>query len=61
MLKRFFKTILRSHYVIVGIILFIILLVIGFWLDFPLAEAALGSAVLAIVGMVVLWWKEEVW
>jgi hypothetical protein len=45
-----------------GVVVFGILTLIGILaLDTSWWESALFSAVLAVVGMVSLWWKEEVW
>ena len=58
MLKRF----LKSIYVIAGIIVFLILFfVFALGIHVKVGEAVLYSAVLAVVGIVALWWKQEVW
>jgi hypothetical protein len=56
------KKVLQNKYIIGGVVVFGILTLIGILaLDTSWWESALFSAVLAVVGMVSLWWKEEVW
>jgi hypothetical protein len=54
---------LRKHpYLIGGILAFLILFLLGiFALEVSWAESLLGSAVLAVVGVVGIWWKEVIW
>ena len=54
---------LRKHpYIIGGIIAFLVLFLLGiFALEASITESLLGSAVLAVVGVVGIWWKQEIW
>ncbi len=52
--------ILKSPYIIGGVIIFLILFFVGiFALDVSWGESALYSAVLTLIGTVVYWWKNE--
>jgi hypothetical protein len=53
------KKIFANPYVVGGIIAFVILIVIGLYLEFSISESLLVSAVLAAVGTVVIWWQKE--
>ena len=53
------KKIFTNPYVIGGIIAFVILLVLGLYLEFSVGESLLASAVLAAVGTVGVWWQKE--
>ncbi|MBN2148946.1 MAG: hypothetical protein JW726_16295 [Anaerolineales bacterium] len=53
------KKLLKSEYIIAGIIVFVIVFIIGLVIDFSFWESLLGAAVLSIVGIVVLWWQRE--
>ena len=55
------KKIITNTYVIVGIILFVILLVGLLWLKVSLGEALMASLALAIIGIGVEWWRENIW
>jgi hypothetical protein len=44
-------------YLVVAVVLFLFLFFMGIWLEFPVGESALASAVLTVVGMIVTWWK----
>jgi len=52
---------LHQPYVIAGIIVFLLLFFLGLYSDFSAGESLFGSAVLAVVGMVVIWWQREGW
>jgi hypothetical protein len=56
------KPILKNPYAIGGIIVFLILFFIGiFALETSVWESALYSAILTAIGIVVFWWKENIW
>ncbi len=55
------KKILTSHYVIAGIIVFVILFVVGLLAKFSWVETLLGAAALTAIGIGAYWWKENVW
>jgi hypothetical protein len=58
MLKKF----LKHPYIIGGILAFLILFFVGvFALEVTVGESMFGSAVLTIVGVGGVWWKEKVW
>ena len=61
MLLKIIKKIFTNTYVIVGIIGFLLLFSIGLYLEFSMSETLLGSAVLAVVGTVSVWWEREGW
>ncbi|HNT24317.1 MAG TPA: hypothetical protein PKM21_08130 [Anaerolineales bacterium] len=47
-----------NTYLIGGIVVFLIMFVVGRLIGFSWIEAAGASAVLAVVGIVSIWWKE---
>jgi hypothetical protein len=51
------KAIFTNRYVIAGIIVFVLLFVLGVYLEFSVAESLLAAAVLSIVGVVTAWWQ----
>jgi hypothetical protein len=54
---------IRKHpYIIGGIITFLILFFLGiFALDTSWSESLFGSAVITVIGVGGIWWKQEVW
>jgi len=57
-----FKKLLKNPYIIGGIVAFVILFVVGvFALEASVSESLLGSAVISVIGVGGLWWKQEVW
>jgi hypothetical protein len=54
---------IRKHpYIFGGILAFLLLFLVGvFALEVSISESLLGSAVLAVVGVAGIWWKQEVW
>lgn len=56
------KKLLKHPYIIGGIIAFLILFFVGvFALEVSVGESLLGSAVLTVVGVGGIWWKQEIW
>lgn len=56
------KKIFTNKYIIAGLIVFLLLFFIGvFGLGFSWGESLFASAVLAVVGIGVIGWKEEMW
>jgi Na+/pantothenate symporter len=53
------KKVFTNPYVIGGIVSFVILLVLGLYLEFSISESLLASAVLAAIGTVIVWWQKE--
>jgi hypothetical protein len=53
------KKVFTNPYVIGGIVAFVILLVLGLYLEFSIGESLLASAVLAAIGTVIVWWQKE--
>lgn len=53
------KKVFTNPYVIGGIVAFVILLVLGLYLEFSIGESLLASAVLAAIGTVIAWWQKE--
>jgi hypothetical protein len=58
---KILKKIFTNVYVIAGMFIFLLLLGIGLYLDFSVGEALFGSAVLAAIGTVSIWWEREWW
>jgi hypothetical protein len=54
---------IKSHlYIIGGIVVFFILFFVGvFGMRVSWGESLLGSAVISFVGVVGIWWKQEIW
>ena len=52
------RKIFTNRYVIAGIIVFVILFVIGLYLEFSVSESLFASAALAVVGIAVAWWQD---
>jgi Kef-type K+ transport system membrane component KefB len=56
------KNITKHPYIIGGIIVFLFMLFLGVYaLEFSWEESLLASAVLSMIGVGGLWWKEKVW
>jgi hypothetical protein len=53
------KKVFTNPYVIGGIIAFVILFVLGLYMEFSISESLFASAVLAAVGTVSIWWQRE--
>ena len=47
-----------NTYLISGIIVFVIMFVVGLVIGFSWTQAAGAAAALAVVGVLVIWWKE---
>ena len=58
---KILRKIFTNTYVIAGIFAFLLLFGIGLYLEFSIGESLFASAVLAIVGMISIWWQREVW
>jgi hypothetical protein len=56
---KMLKKVFTNPYVIGGIVSFVILLVLGLYLEFSISESLLASAVLAAIGTVIVWWQKE--
>jgi hypothetical protein len=52
------KKILTNRYLIGGIIVFVILFIVGLYLEFSVSESLFASVALAVVGIVVIWWQD---
>ncbi len=55
-----FTKILKNPYFITGVIVFLLLFILGLYLDFSLGETLLASAALTAIGVGVLWWQEAI-
>lgn len=54
---------IKGHpYIVAGTIVFLLMFLLGiFALDASWSESLLGAAVLSVVGVFGIWWKEKVW
>lgn len=52
------RKIFTNRYVVAGILVFVILFVIGLYLEFSVSESLFASAALAVVGIAVAWWQD---
>jgi hypothetical protein len=55
------KKIFTNTYVISGIIVFVLMFAILLYLKVSMNESLFASAVLAVVGMAVVWWQKWGW
>jgi len=53
------KKIFTNPYVIGGISVFILLFVLGLYMEFSISESLFASAALAVIGTVSVWWQRE--
>jgi len=52
------RKIFTNRYIVAGILVFVILFVIGLYLEFSVSESLFASAALAVVGIAVAWWQD---
>ena len=54
-------TVLKNPYFISGVVVFVLLFILGLYLDFSLPESLFASVALTAVGVGTLWWQEVIW